>query len=119
MEYGVDGEEYDPFALPQAVVELENKYDVRKISSCLWKILCVRAAIRVIICYQQGADKVKTLKQHLENIIWQGSLMKGTDGDLLVIIGDDNILREESCGKYFTVFEWRSDRLEQVEGLEW
>ena len=112
---------WDPFALPRTVVELENNYDRMKISYCLWKILCVRAPIRALICYQRNTDKVITLKQHLENVIWQGSLMKGTDGDLLVIIGDDSALDKASwsCGEYFTVFEWRNDRLEKIEGLEW
>lgn len=112
---------WDPFALPRAVVELENSYDRMKSSYCLWKILCVRAPIRALICYQRNTDKVVTLRQHLENVIWQGSLIKGTDGDLLVIIGDDSTLDKTSwsCGEYYTVFEWRNDRLEKIEGLEW
>jgi hypothetical protein len=72
-----DNGQYDPFVLPRAVVELENTYDVKKISYCQWKILCIRAPIRVLICYQNGGEKVKYLKEHLENVIWQGSLMKG------------------------------------------
>ncbi len=111
-------DEYDPFVLPRAVVELENNYDKEKISYCLWKILCVRAPIRVLICYQEGADKVTTLRKRLEDVICQGSLMKGTDGDLLVIIGDET--REKlPWGEYYRVFEWRNDRLEKIEGLEW
>lgn len=110
---------WDPFVLPRAVVELENSYAIEKISYCLWKILCVRAPIRVLICYQSNKDKITTLKQHLEGVIWQGSLMKGTDGDLLVIIGDEGAGREGSWGEYFSVFEWRNDRLEKLEGLEW
>lgn len=110
---------WDPFALPRAVVELENSYDRMKISYCLWKILCVRAPIRALICYQRNADKVATLKQQLERVIWQGSLMKGTDGDLLVIIGDYSAAGKASWGEYFSVFEWRNDRLEKIEGLEW
>ena len=114
--------EWDPFVLPRAVVELENSYNIKKISYCLWKILCVRAPIRALICYQRNTDKVTTLKQHLENVIWQGSLMKGTDGDLLVIIGDDQKFKKSKSlppwGEYFSVFEWRNDRLEKIEGLE-
>jgi len=114
-----DNGQYDPFVLPRAVVELENKYNIEKISYCLWKILCVRAPIRVLICYQNGKEKVKSLREHLENVIWQGSLMKGSDGDLLVVIGDDSAREEASWEDYFTVFEWRSDRLEKIEGLKW
>ena len=125
-EYALTKEsEWDPFALPRAVVELENSYKTMKISYCLWKILCIRSPIRVLICYQRNTKGVKDLKERLENVIWQGSLMKGTDGDLLVIIGDDSV--SESCtpdmreyyGEDFSVFEWRNDKLEKVEGLEW
>ncbi len=115
--------EWDPFVIPRAVVELENNYNIEKISYCLWKILCVRAPIRVLICYQKGKNKVTSLKQHLENVIWQGSLMKGTGGDLLVIIGDDSdagqTLSTTYFGDYFNVFEWRNDKLEKIEGLDW
>jgi len=115
----IKGSKWDPFVLPRAVVELENRFDRNKISYCLWKILCVRAPIRVLICYQTKANNVLILKQHLERVIWQGSLMKGTDGDLFVIIGDESAKGEASWGKYFSVFEWRNDRLEKIEGLEW
>ncbi len=111
--------EWDPFVLPRAVVELENDYDVKKISYCLWKILCIRAPIRVLICYQSNRARVTFLKKQLEDVTWQGSLVKGTDGDLLVIIGDDSTGDEASWEDYFTVFEWRNDRLEKSEGLEW
>ena len=119
-EYALTKEsKWDPFALPRAVVELENSYETMKISYCLWKILCVRSPIRVLICYQRNTKRVKGLKERLENVIWQGSLMKGTDGDLFVIVGDESARSETSWGKYFSVFEWRNDRLEKVEGLEW
>jgi len=115
--------EWDPFVLPRAVVELENEYKIDQIAYCLWKILCIRAPIRVLICYQRTLDEVATLTQYLENVIWQGSLMKGTDGDLLVIIGDESDVRATTWGtyfgEYFSVFEWRNDRLEKIEGLEW
>jgi hypothetical protein len=108
--------EWDPFVIPRVVVELENSYNIKKISYCLWKILCVRAPIRVLICYQKGTDKVTALKEHLEDIIWKGSLLKGTDADLLVIIGNDSMGDETPWGEYFTVFEWRNDRLEKIKG---
>jgi hypothetical protein len=119
-EYDLSGEERDPFALPRAIVELENSYDPWKISYCLWKILCVRSPIRVIVCLQKGKHKVAALKQKLEDVIWQGSLTKGTDGDLFVIIGDDSLARTKAPWRdYFTVYEWRNERLEKIEELEW
>jgi hypothetical protein len=119
-EYDLSGEERDPFVLPRAVVELENRYDPQKISYCLWKILCVRAPIRALVCLQKSNDKVTALKQQLENVIWRGSLTKGSDGDLFVIIGDESVVGTKApWSDYFSVYEWRNDRLEKIEGLEW
>ena len=106
---------YDPFVLPRAVVELENKPDVNKISYCLWKILCIRAPIRVLICYQGDSIKVQKLKERLEEVIQDGGLMKGATGELLVIIGNESVKKWKSYFKGFlSVFEWRNDRLEKV-----
>jgi len=104
--------------LPAAVVELENNFDINKITYCLWKILCVRAPIRALICYQKGMDNVISLTKSLEDIIWQRGLLKGDSGDLFVIVGNDK-KGESDWGDYFSVFEWRSDRLEKIEHLEW
>jgi len=121
-EYDLNKEsKWDPFVLPRAAVELENRYNRNKIAYCLWKLLCIRVPISVLVCCQPGARirNVPNLKQHLEHVVWQGSLMKGTDGDLLIIIGDGSVAREAPWGEYFTVFEWRNDRLEKIEGLTW
>lgn len=113
-----DYSKWDPFVLPKAIVELENSYDFGKISYCLWKILCVRSPIRALVCYQNGSQKVLDLKHCLEDVILQGSLMKGADGDLLVIIGDDSTGKDASWGEYFNTFVWRNNELREVEGLE-
>jgi len=109
---------WDPFVLSHVVVELENSYNINKISYCLWKILCIRAPIRVLVCYQNTRNKVRSLKEHLEKVIRRGRLMKGTDSDLLVIIGNESAAGDD-WGKFYAVFEWRNDKLERVEGLSW
>ena len=108
------GDDEDPFALPMAVVELENSFDFNKIAYCLWKVLCVRAPIRALICYQKGIDAVASLAKHLEDVIWQRDLLKNDDGDLLIIIGNDK-KGESDWEDFFSVFEWRGDRLEKIE----
>ena len=110
---GAKGIQYGPYALPEAVVELENSWDNDRICYCLWKVLCVRAPVRVLVCYQKNTDMVNSLRQRLEDIIWGSSLMKGTDGDLLVIVGTEN-MTEKQWSEYFSVFEWRRDSLENV-----
>ncbi len=112
---GPKGIKYGPFALPEAVVELENSWDSDKICYCLWKVLCVRAPVHALICYQKNADMVSNLRQRLEDIVWGSSLMKGTDGDLLVVVGNED-KQNVSWQEYFTVFEWRRDSLEIVNG---
>jgi hypothetical protein len=46
--------------------------------------------------------------------------MKGTDADLLVIIGNEGVGKEKSAwSDYFTVYEWRNDRLGKVKVPDW
>lgn len=112
--WGGKGIQYGPLALPEAVAELENSWDVDRICYCLWKILCIRASVRVLVCYQKNEEMINSLRQRLENIIWGSSLMKGTDGDLLAIIGQED-MQMKTWSEYFSVFEWRHDSLEKVE----
>lgn len=44
-------------------------------------------------------------------------LMKGDNGDFLVIIGNETDV--DSWGNYFNAYEWRNDRLKKIEGLKW
>lgn len=116
-EYAINDakEKYDPFVLPRAIVELENSYDVDKITYCVWKILCIRSSIRVLICYQESFDKIEKLKGHLESIIWEKGLMKGEDSDLLILIGDEASNSDISWNDYYKVYEWRGDKLLKIE----
>ncbi len=103
----------DKSVLPLAVVEHENNPTPKKIEYCLWKILCVRSSLRVLICYQPDANKIESLRRYLEVCLWEGNLMKGDNGDLLIIIGDESIdnKKDSEWDEYFQVFEWRSDSL--------
>jgi hypothetical protein len=112
------GDDEDPFVLPSAVVELENSFEFNKIAYCLWKILCVRAPIRALICYQKGMDAVTSLVRHLEDIIWQRGLLKGDNGNLFIIVGNDK-KGDSEWEDYFSVFEWCNDRWAKIEALEW
>lgn len=103
--------------LPRVVIEHENNRIKEDIKYSLFKILCVRSSIRVLICYQDGARKVEPLKQCLEETILTGGLMKGDTGYLLVIIGNET--ETDSWGDYFNAYEWKNDRLEKIEGLKW
>jgi hypothetical protein len=109
----------DPLTLPSAIVELENNYDIEKIGYCLWRLACIRSPIRVLICYQKGKEAITSLAKHLEQVIWQGSLIKGDVSDLLLIVGDGTKGEGYEWRDYFTVFEWRNDKLAMIEDLVW
>lgn len=53
--------------LPTAVIELENQQDDSYIAYNLWKLLCVRADLRIVYCYrrqsEEGRDLVTFLMQ--------------------------------------------------------
>lgn len=107
---------YDPRVLPLVVVEHENAgSDNDKIAHCLWKLLCLRSQLRVLICYQEDIDK---MRKFLENTIRVGKLAEGLIGELLVIIGDsskDDVPWEkrDDIKNYFKVFEWKNNYLEK------
>jgi len=50
---------------PVAVMELENSRDDDYIAYSLWKVLCVRARLRVVYCYRQSASERAALLQRL------------------------------------------------------
>lgn len=115
IDYKTVRDPWDPFVLPSAAVELENSHNLMDVSYSLWKLLCVRISVRVLICYQKDERKVDSLRKDLENVIWQGSLMKGADGNLLIIIGDKSKGKKSPRSEHFRVFEWRSDNLRKID----
>lgn len=119
-EHGVKGKrDEDVFALPRAVVELENSPKFEKVAYCLWKLLCIRSPIRVLACYQKGERYISDLVKYLQDAIWERGLMKDDSGDLLVIIGNESAPEDYKWEEYFSVYEWRRDSLEKIENLNW
>lgn len=112
-------EGHDPRVLPSAAIELENNYSQDKIAYCLWKLMCIRTPIRILICYQSNAENLTRLKNHLENVMLKGNLTKDNKADVIVIIGDESVADEKPWKDYYSVFEWQDDRFKRIEGLEW
>ncbi len=108
--------DYDPRVLPAVIVEHENEGSGKdKIAHCLWKLLCIRSSLRVLICYNKDIEEIK---EFLENTIRDGKLTDGLMDELLVIIGDsskDGVLWEkrDDIKNYFKVFQWKNSRLEK------
>jgi hypothetical protein len=105
-------EDWDPFVLPRQAVELENSYRRDKVAYCIWKLFCVRAPLRVLVCYQDGQSKVQALRKHLTEVIKRGSLAEGDSGQLLVLIGDDSLGETATWRQYYSFFEWQDGQLE-------
>ncbi len=75
---------------PFAVMELENQAHEDFIAYSLWKLLSVRATLRVLFCYRKEASQAGPLKTHLQDDVI-GSMNLGTraalEGDTLLVIG--------------------------------
>ncbi len=107
---------YDPRFLPVAVVEHENEGSKKsKIAHCLWKLLCIRSSLRVLVCYHKDIEGIREL---LENTIRDGKLTEGLTDGLVVIIGDsskDDVPWEkrDDIRNYFKIFEWENNHLKK------
>lgn len=111
---------HDPRVLPSAVIELENSCSQYKIAYCLWKAMCIRTPLRILICYQNTALNVDVLKDHLETVMLKGDLTEGDKAETIVIIGDESVTDEKKTWReYYSVFEWQNNKFTQVQGLEW
>jgi len=75
---------------PLAVMELENQAREDVIAYSLWKLLSVRATLRVLFCYRKEASKAGPLKTHLQNEVVE-AMDLGTraalEGNTLLVIG--------------------------------
>ncbi|MBK9745778.1 MAG: hypothetical protein IPO91_03275 [Chloroflexi bacterium] len=75
---------------PLAVFELENGSDDR-IAYSLWKVLCVQAALRVVIAYRQHEQEIPTLVRFLREDVLaplSNAERQQFGGETLLIIGN-------------------------------
>lgn len=75
---------------PVAVFELENSLDNDRVAYSLWKVLCVRAMLRVVFCYRRGAGEGAELVRHLSKEV--GGAMgiperTSLGGETLLVVG--------------------------------
>lgn len=52
--------------LPLAAFELENRQDDDRVAYSLWKVLSVRAELRVVFAYRKSWDQARALVEHLQ-----------------------------------------------------
>jgi hypothetical protein len=115
QEYlGLDAVAFEPagdrrWRFPVAVFELENSLADDRVAYSLWKVLCVRALLRVVFCYREDSAAGSRLVRHLGTEVSQA--VKDTDrrrlgGDTLVIVGSRN---ESRTFRYGFFKEWLFD----------
>ncbi len=78
---------------PTAIMELENCREADKIAYSLWKVLCVRAALRIVFCYRKNAEEAPSLIQHLRRDVIDAMSLHGRvqlEGRTFVVVGSRN-----------------------------
>lgn len=75
---------------PVAVFELENSTEDDRVAYSLWKVLCVRAALRVVFCYRrdaaQGSQLVGRVADEVVRAIRTAERV-AVGGETLMIVG--------------------------------
>ena len=91
---GIDVTAFEPsdsrWPFPVAVIELENSRDDERIAYSLWKVLNVRAKLRIVFCYRAAPEDAPSLIEHLnENVVASLSIDDRVKlgGNTLVVIG--------------------------------
>jgi len=78
---------------PSAVMELENSQEVDKIAYALWKVLSVRAGLRILFCYRKDAGAAPALIQHMRHEVIDAMSLHGRlslEGQTFVVVGSRN-----------------------------
>jgi hypothetical protein len=90
---------------PIAVIELENSRKDDRIAYSLWKVLCVRAELRVVFCYRREPDEGATLVRWLsKEVVGAVSLDQRLklEGETIVVVGS----RGEAPTFPYGFFKW-------------
>ena len=95
-------------------MELENSRKDDRIAYSLWKVLCVRSALRVVFCYRSSPSLSAKLIRFLQDEIIRPldiETRAHLDGETLVIVGG----RSEAATFPYGFFKWW--RLEKNTGV--
>lgn len=90
---------------PKAVFELENSLRDDRIAYSLWKVLCVRAELRAVICYRRTGDDAAALIRVLGDEVVRAMGLSGRTalgGETLVVVGS----RDEADVFPYGFFKW-------------
>lgn len=75
---------------PSAVIELENSQNDDRVAYSFWKVLCLRADLRIVFCYRRslakGSALIKSLQEEPIDAMGLAGRMN-LEGETLVVIG--------------------------------
>ena len=94
---------------PVAAFELENSADDDRVAYSLWKVLCVRANLRVVFCYRRSSEVGNELVRYLaEQVVRAMELQDRAKltGDTLLVVGSYS---EAATFPYGFFKEWLFD----------
>jgi len=94
---------------PVGVFELENSPADDLVAYSLWKVLCVRASLRVVFCYRRDATEGAELMRHLADEVVQAMEIPtrtGLGGETLVVVGSHS---EAASFPYGFFKDWMLD----------
>ncbi len=105
---------------PVAVCELENSTDEDVVAYALWKVLCVRNALRVVFCYRSARTDGPRLVDALTDRVVAAMAPQDRQllmGDTIVFVGSRN---ESATFPYGFFQAWRLNRnLGRFETFVW
>jgi hypothetical protein len=90
---------------PIAVMELENSKDINRSAYSLWKVLCVRADLRIVFCYRRSAEERAHLISFLRDEVLQAMSLTDRmklDGETIIVVGS----RDDSATFPYGFFKW-------------
>ena len=105
---------------PVAVCELENSANDAVVAYALWKVLCIRDALRVLFCYRNARSDAPRLVGSLADRVVGAMALKDRErliADTLVFVGSRN---ESHTFPYGFFQAWRlNPNLGQFETFGW
>ncbi|RIK66095.1 MAG: hypothetical protein DCC65_10755 [Planctomycetota bacterium] len=78
---------------PVAVAELENSQDADRVAYSLWKVLIVRADLRIVFCYRRRPEDGPALVREIEREVVHAMALSGRvrlEGETLLVVGSTN-----------------------------
>ncbi len=75
---------------PVTVMELENSPREDQIAYSLWKVLSVRADLRIVFCYRHDSEQISALLRHLREEVIEAMGLVGRvklEGVTLIVVG--------------------------------